>query len=329
MVELTPKPNSTTISQNAGARTSAQNATEKGDSPGKPPPRPNQPHIALGDWLSGGWQVYKENGALLSTATLLAAVLGTLSVGILAGPMLMGLFRMAFKTMRGERPEIGDLFNWQGRFVQAFLTFLIFALVHAGLTGLGNNSVHGLLSLVVTPLLTMMLGLTMSSIAERGLDVAKAINEVWRLIFTRDALMWWVAGLVFAAIGGVCSLVLPPYLTKGGLPQPAYGWPLIPWFAIAWANARMTVSMVCFFVLGSTLGLAQPRRWLLLAGVAMAVPPALLAVNILYDWTHDATSHNLFPFEFLIYAFISLPALIGALLGFLARRFFRRRLPAA
>jgi len=164
----------------------------------------------LGDWLSGGWQVYKENGALMSTATLLAALLGTLSVGILAGPMLMGLFRMAFKTMRGERPEIGDLFNWQGRFLQAFLTFLIFALVHAGLTGLGNNSMHGLLSLVVTPLLTMMLGLTMSSIAERGLDVAKAINEVWRLIFSRDALMWWVAGLVFAAIAGggfiVCGI---------------------------------------------------------------------------------------------------------------------------
>jgi hypothetical protein len=146
----------------------------------------------------------------MSAATLLAAVLGTVTVGILAGPLLMGLFRMAFKTMRGERPEIGDLFNWQGRFVQAFLAFLIFALVHGGLTGLGNNSVHGLLSLVVTPFLTVMLGLTMSSIAERGLDVTKAINEVWHLIFSRDALMWWVAGLVIAAIGGggliVCGI---------------------------------------------------------------------------------------------------------------------------
>jgi len=168
----------------------------------QPPVQPSQPHIALGDWLAGGWQVYKENAALMSVATLLAAILGTVTIGILAGPMLMGLFRMAFKTLRGERPEIGDLFNWQGRFVQAFLTFLIFALVHAGLTGLGNNSLHGLLSLIVTPLLTVMLGLTMSSIAERGLDVARAINEVGRMIFTRDALMWWVAGLVFAAIGG-------------------------------------------------------------------------------------------------------------------------------
>lgn len=175
--------------------------------PYQQPVQPSQPHIALGDWLSGGWQIYKENWALMSVATLLGAVLGLVTIGIVAGPLLMGIFRMAFKTMRGERPEIGDLFNWQGRFLQAFLTFLIFALVHAGLTGLGSNSMHGLLSLVVTPLLTVMLGLTMSSIVERGLDVAKAINEVGRVIFTRDALMWWVAGLVFAAIAGGGTIV--------------------------------------------------------------------------------------------------------------------------
>jgi hypothetical protein len=130
---------------------------------------------------------------------------------------------------------------------------------------------------------------------------------------------------LLAAIGGVCSLVLPPYLTAGGLTQPAYGWPLIPWFAIASANLRATVSMVCFFVLGFTLGIAHPRRWLLLAGVAMALPAILNTVNILHDWTRDATSHNLFPFEFLMYAFICLPALAGAFLGFLVRRLLRSR----
>jgi hypothetical protein len=71
---------------------------------------------------------------------------------------------------------------------------------------------------------------------------------------------------------------------------------------------------------GITLGNARPRWWLLLAGVAILSPSVLLAVNILHDWTHDATSHNLFPFEFLMYAFISLSALVGALLGFLSRR---------
>lgn len=132
-----------------------------------------------------------------------------------------------------------------------------------------------------------------------------------------------------AAIGGVCCLVLPPYLTQGGLKQPAYGWPLIPWFAAAWANVRMAASVFSFLVFGLALGIAQPRRWLLLACIAIGSSPVLLAANILHDWTRDATSHNLFPFEFLIYGVISLPALVGALLGFLLRRASQRLRPAA
>jgi hypothetical protein len=183
--------------------------------PYQPPPPAVHSHIALGDWLSGGWQIYKENAALMSLATVLGGLLSVASVGILAGPLLMGMLRMAFKTMRGERPNMGDLFNWQGRFLQAFVTFLIFALVHVGLTGLGGNSLHGLLSLVVTPLLTVMLGLTMSSILERGLDVARAINEAARVIFSKDAVMWWVTGLVFSAIsfGGTIACGIGVFVT--------------------------------------------------------------------------------------------------------------------
>jgi hypothetical protein len=163
--------------------------------------------------LSGGWQVYKENWSVMSVATLLAGLLSTVTVGILAGPMLMGLFRMAFKTLRGERPEIGDLFNWRGRFLQAFLTALIFGAIYIGLGGIGNNNAFfALLSAAATPSLALMVGFTISLILERGLDVAKAINQVARLVFSRDAFMWWVVGLVFAAIsaGGffVCGLGL-------------------------------------------------------------------------------------------------------------------------
>jgi hypothetical protein len=183
--------------------------------PYQPPPPAVHSHIALGDWLSGGWQIYKENAALMSLATVLGGLLSVASVGILAGPLLMGMLQMAFKTMRGERPNMGDLFSWQGRFLQAFVTFLIFALVHVGLTGLGGNSLHGLLSLVVTPLLTVMLGLTMSSILERGLDVARAINEAARVIFSKDAVMWWVTGLVFSAIsfGGTIACGIGVFVT--------------------------------------------------------------------------------------------------------------------
>ena len=166
-----------------------------------PAPQAGQSHIRLGDWLSGGWKVYSENWLLMSLATLLAAVLGGATAGILAGPLLMGLYRMAFKSMRQERPEINDLFNWQGRFLQAFLAFLIFALIHLGVSGASHSgALSALISFIITPLLTVVMGLTMPLILERKLDVANAINEVGRLVFSRDALMWWIVGLVFATI---------------------------------------------------------------------------------------------------------------------------------
>lgn len=176
--------------------------------PSPVPYQPPQPaHISLGDWLSGGWQVYKENWALMSVASLLAIVLGACTLGILAGPLLMGLFRMAFATMRGERPVMADLFNWHGKFLQAFLTALIFGLVHLALGGAGNNSAFfTFLSLAATPLLSVMLGFTVSLILERGMDVVNAINHVAKLVFSRDAFMWWVVGLVFAAITAGGSL---------------------------------------------------------------------------------------------------------------------------
>jgi hypothetical protein len=152
----------------------------------------------------------------MSVATAIAWGLGFATVGILAGPLLMGLFRMAFKTMRQERPEIKDLFDWKGRFWPAFLAFLIFGLIYLGLSGLtGNGGLSGLVSLVAWPFLTLMTGLTIPYLQERRADVGSAINEIGRLIFSRDAMMWWVVGLVFTTIGiaGIAGCFIGLFVT--------------------------------------------------------------------------------------------------------------------
>lgn len=171
--------------------------------PSPPTPVAGHVNISLGDWLAGGWQVFKENWGLMFGASMLAAVLSLGTFGILAGPLLMGLYRMAFKTIRGEQPEIGDLFKWKGRFLQSFLTFLIFAAIHIGLTSAGDGGLFAILSFLIDPLLTISMALSMPLILERKVDVVAAINEVGRLIFSRDALMWWVVGLVLLVIGAL------------------------------------------------------------------------------------------------------------------------------
>ena len=168
---------------------------------------------------------------MMSLATLLGGLISAVTGGILAGPLLMGMFRMAFKTMRGEQPNIGDLFSWSGRFLQAFLTALIFGAIYFVLGGIGNNNAFfGLLSGVAIPLLYLMVGFTTSLILERNWDVAKAINQVAKLIFSRDAFMWWVVGLVFAAIsvGGMAACFIGVLVT-------------VPWMISATAVAYRDV----------------------------------------------------------------------------------------
>jgi hypothetical protein len=129
---------------------------------------------------------------------------------------------------------------------------------------------------------------------------------------------------VFAAVAGLGCLVLPPHLIPGGIVNPSYGHPLIPWFASAFANFSFVLTLTLLFVLGAVLGLAQPRWWPLSCCLTVSLPMVLNDINIRHDWTIDPTSHNLFPFEFAILMFFALPALAAGMLVSLVRRAIER-----
>ena len=93
------------------------------------------PAKGLGDWLLRGWQLYKEYWVEMSIGSLIGAVVSTFTLGLLFGPTLLGLYRMAFKAMRGERPDVGDIFEWEGRFQPAVVTFFVYFVVHLGIGG--------------------------------------------------------------------------------------------------------------------------------------------------------------------------------------------------
>jgi hypothetical protein len=121
--------------------------------------------------------------------------------------------------MKGERPEMSDLFNWQGRFLQAFLAFLIYAAIYGGISGIGRGAISTILQFAIMPLLTMILGLALPMILESKADIAAAINDIGKKIFTKDALLWWVVGFVFATIAsggfvvcGVGALITVPWI---------------------------------------------------------------------------------------------------------------------
>src|SRR5438552_12994032 len=91
----------------------------------------------------------------------------------------------------------------------------------------------------------------------------------------------WVLVLAwggFAALAGLYCVALPPHLITGAMVRPAYGWPLFPWFATAFANLYFVPALASMFVLGTVLGFAQPRWWLLLGCLTISLPVFLNGV---------------------------------------------------
>jgi hypothetical protein len=199
--------------------------------PYSPPARTGQPPISVGDWLSQGWRLYSEYGFVMSLASLLGGLFSLMTAGVLSGPLMMGMYRMAFKIMRGERPEINDLFDWKGRFLQAFLASLISIAIWGGVSQAGNSAPFYVISnLIITPLLTVLMGFVFPLILDRKMDIAAAVNEVGRLIFSKDALMWWVVGLIFSTI-----IALSPIACGVGI------FVAVPWIVCSAASAYRQV----------------------------------------------------------------------------------------
>lgn len=168
------------------------------------PPNTGSP-IKIGEWLSLGWHVYAENWGVMTAASIIGGFLSVCTAGILAGPLLMSLQGMAFKTLKGERPQLGDLFNFDGKFFQALLAFIVFAAIYVGLVS-GRNELFALFSFVVDPFLTIGAALTLGRLSDGQRDFAASLNDVARRLFTKDGLMWWIAGLVFMLFAGMGSI---------------------------------------------------------------------------------------------------------------------------
>jgi hypothetical protein len=89
--------------------------------------------LRIGDCVGRGWTLVMNNFWLFVGATLVANLIVG-SVGLIAGPMLGGLYWMMLKKVRGQPAEFGDAF---AGFSMAFLPLFLGALVAGILTAVG------------------------------------------------------------------------------------------------------------------------------------------------------------------------------------------------
>lgn len=81
-------------------------------------------------YIKEGYNIFSNNIGSSIIFTILASILLNLTVGLINYPLLAGYFYVAFKSMRGEKAELGDFFHGFSMFFPLFLanlfaTFLV------------------------------------------------------------------------------------------------------------------------------------------------------------------------------------------------------------
>ncbi len=86
-------------------------------------------NVNFSDWFQKGFDLYRDNLALFIPAALIAVVLSVVTLGILAGPMMVGLILITLARLDGQEAEIGDLFRGFHLFLPSFLFVLVWGVV--------------------------------------------------------------------------------------------------------------------------------------------------------------------------------------------------------
>ena len=86
--------------------------------------------VKFGEWIEQGFNLYKENFGILVLASLIAVIVSSITVGILAGPMAAGVLLIVFQLYdrKESQPEVGTLFRGFDFFLNSFLFFVVWGI---------------------------------------------------------------------------------------------------------------------------------------------------------------------------------------------------------
>jgi len=121
---------------------------------------------------------------------------------------------------------------------------------------------------------------------------------------------------VLAPFLGLLAIVVPAMV----LATPAEEAPLFPLVASG-VEHMSRLTLLLFFAAGVFLGGAFRHK---ASWVASLVVMAPMPIIILMEGIKDPTSHNLWPFELLLYGGLTLLSLLGAVIGAVGRRVAQR-----
>lgn len=89
--------------------------------------------VSIGDWLSQGWGLVKPHLGTYIGVALVTAILSTVTLGILIGPLACGWYLMLLRQLREESyvPQFGDLWKGFEVFGQSLLAYILIVVAAA------------------------------------------------------------------------------------------------------------------------------------------------------------------------------------------------------
>lgn len=157
----------------------------------------------LGKNIQQSIDVYLKNFGTLFVAGLVASLLTSVTLGILAGPLMGGFFVLVLKIMRGEKGEFNEIFNHFDKFVPLFVTSLIcfVAMIIAGIIPFLNI----ILVLVLNPLIGFVWAMALIKVIENSTEPMDAIKEGIEMVKT-NPVMIWLYSLVMGILSGIGAI---------------------------------------------------------------------------------------------------------------------------
>ncbi len=151
----------------------------------------------LSDSLQEGWRLFSSNLTLFVLASLVYVVLGVLSLGILIGPLTIGMIHIVRRCQKGKEVQLQDLFSGFSLFVPSALATLVLAILVS----------IGFVLLVLPGLLLLTGWLFTFHVMERDENgPLEAMASSWRL-FKEHAVLVGVTCLLVVVATSVGSAV--------------------------------------------------------------------------------------------------------------------------
>jgi hypothetical protein len=170
------------------------------------PPLPPR-RIDLGLALKQAARLFVKDLAPLLIAGLLTGVLSVVTLGVLAGPLLAGLYGMVIGRVRdGRRPEVSDVFLG----LERFWAYASTALVLVVLIALASLTVVGGFALATIWLFVFPL------MVDRGLSMGEAMKASRQLVmgagFWEHLALVVVLFVIVAVANGALAILAGPFV---------------------------------------------------------------------------------------------------------------------